>query len=592
MTETPPLYAGDIENRLVRFLLTEQRTSRRATLLLHELPVDERVAKGMCMTDLAPLDAHGRALRFRFPLQACKLREGDWMVLNRGKPVGPEIGTGVQVVVGRVDPLARTVTLEVLGSGEVALRGDVWTLDYVSSDTTTPRLAAAVRDASADDHHLLSLLLGEQTDDTATAQAPPPGLDLSQERAATEALSHRLTLIHGPPGTGKTLVLAAVVKALASRGQSVLITAFTHRAIDNVLQAVMAADPKTPVVKLGRRSADLDPAIPCTQPHRLGFSRRVAVIGSTVFALTRLPREKRFDVVIIDEAGQLPLAHAAVALARGRESAVLAGDHRQLPPVFSATHLDTTAASSVFGHLAALYPHRMFMLQKSYRLPPGLCRFPSEAFYGAQLQSNMSEDPAIGTASKELRQPEFGPLWRIKGPMRALWVNHQGYGPVSPPEAEAVARLVTALVVDQGIEPAEIAVVAPHRAQVREITDRLWRHLGPDAAAPIVVDTVERMQGQERNVIVLSLTVSDGWFMADEIDFILSTNRLNVSITRARKLLLVVGSREFFRICPASPEYLEAAWLFRRLEEALVPASVDLTAEAHAWVGVPEPQPL
>lgn len=578
-----------IEERLVRFLLTEHRMSRRATLLLHELPVDERVAKGMCMTDLMPLDSRGSTLRFRFPLQACKLREGDWMVLNRGRPVGPEIATGLPVVVTRIDPLSRTATFEALDRGEHHVGNEPWTLDYVSSDSTTPRLAAVVRDAM-DNPRVRQLVCGEAQDEQVRALSAPEGLDASQARAAEEALAHRLTLIHGPPGTGKTKVLATVVGTLAACGMSVLVTAFTHRAIDNVLHALVGGNPSVSVLKLGRRSPDLSAAIPCAQPNRLGFSRRVSVVGATVYALARLPREKTFDTVVIDEAGQLPLAHATVALARSTAAVVLAGDHLQLPPVLTATHADDTASSSVFAHFASLYPSRTFMLETSYRLPPGLCRFPSAAFYGARLASVFQSDPVWPTLPAHLHHPELASLWAMSGPMRAVWVNHVGWGAFSVPEAEVVARTVAALVMDRGVPPAQIAVVAPHRAQVREITDRVWRRLGPDTAAPIVVDTVERMQGQERDVVLLSLTASDPWFMADEIDFILSPNRLNVSITRARKLLLVVGSRHFFRAFPSSPEYITPSWLVRKLEQALRSESIDLTTHAHEWVGLPAPE--
>ncbi len=589
MRRERPLTPDDLEERLLRFLLTEHRSSRRATLLLHELPVDERVAKGACMTDLQPLDARGATLRFAYPPQACKVREGDWMILNRGRPVGPEIGAGIQVIVSRVDPLSRTLTVEALDRGPFTLEGGVWTIDYLSSDSSAPRLAVALRDVLEAHPHVRELLVGSLDDADASPHAVPEGLDPSQARAAMEALSGRLTLIHGPPGTGKTKVLAAVVATLVQEGATVLVSAFTHRAIDNVLHALLGRSPGVGMLKLGRRSPDLDPRIPCLAPHRLGYTRTAAVVGATVYALCRVPRERSFDAVVIDEGSQLPLAHACIALARGRERFILAGDHLQLPPVLSGSHMDGVASSSVFAYLADRFPSRTFMLTTSYRLPPGLCRFPSEAFYQARLHSAHAEDPRLDPPRLPLREPEFAPLWEVRGPLRAVWVNHRGWGAFSPPEAEAVARALSALVVDVGIPPEEIAVVAPHRAQVRDITDRAWRRLGPDLAAPIVVDTVERMQGQERDVVVLSLTVSDPWFMAEEVDFILSLNRLNVSFTRARRLLVVIGSRWFFRVYPPEPEYLEAARVMRRLERELAPVSIDLTAVAHAWTGLPLP---
>jgi DNA replication ATP-dependent helicase Dna2 len=315
------------------------------------------------------------------------------------------------------------------------------------------------------------------------------------------------------------------------------------------------------------------------------------VVGATVYAIARLSPQLQFDTVVIDEAGQIPLAHAVIPMARGRAKLLMAGDHCQLPPVLSGEHEDSAAATSVFAHLAAIYPQRLFLLDTSYRLPPTLCEFSSRLFYGNKLKSCRISDPVLPELPENMRYPELKQVWRLDGPKRALWVNHLGYGAFSPPEAELVARSVASLMVDLGFKPEDVAVVAPHRAQVREIADRLWKHVGPNLASQVIVDTVERMQGQERDVVLLSLCASDPWFLQEEIEFILSPNRLNVSITRSKQLLLVVGSRVFFRTFPKWPEHLELSALFREFEKDLLPVSVDFTEQAHRWVGLDPPLP-
>lgn len=582
-----------VDEALTEFLLTEQRASRRSMLLLHELTVEERVAKGVTLTDLHALDPRKEKLRFHFPLQPCKLREGDWMVLGQGRPVGPEIVKGTQVIVSSVDPLSRTVELEPVGEfWELPeLEKTTWTLDYLSSDMNVYRLINAVRASLAQDERLVALLGGTGWSGEKRSADPPPDLDGSQTSAAGEALSEPFTLIHGPPGTGKTRVLAAIIRALLAEERTVLVSAFTHRAIDNVLHAVHAFDANLKVVKLGRRSPDLSPAVSAISPHRLKKPDKPMIVGATVYAIARLSPYLLFDTVVIDEAGQLPLAHAVIPMARGRAKLVMAGDHYQLPPVLSGEHKDSPAATSVFAHLAALYPDRLFLLDTSYRLPPTLCVFPSRLFYRGRLQSCQAADPVLPELPENRRYPELTPVWQLDGPKRALWVNHLGYGAFSPPEAELVARSVASLIADVGFKPEGIAVVAPHRAQVREIADRLWKHVGPNLASRIIVDTVERMQGQERDVVLLSLCASDPWFLQEEIEFILSPNRLNVSITRSRQLLLVVGSRVFFRTFPKWPEHLELSALFRAFEKDLLPVSVDFTEQAHRWVGLEPPPP-
>jgi len=584
----------DFITDLARHVRNEHVSSRRETLLLHEMTVEERVARGVCLSDLHPLPSLSKnRYAFRFPVQGCRIREGDWMVLSQGKPIGPEVARGLPVVVESLDPMKRVLELSVVGRqyDDIPIEGGIWTLDYTSSDRNAQRLATLILSKLPDSRALESLFSGE-----GWPFEPPfnhfliENLDDSQSIAATEAIHNPVTLIHGPPGTGKTRVLSRIMTRLAESGHRILVSAFTHRAIDNLLESTASHNPDIPLIKLGRRSPDLSPAVQSVAVNRFPDSiPRGTIVGSTIYALMRLSDSHVFDTLFIDEASQLPVSHAVIPLLRARGAIICAGDHRQLPPVRRAESNTSPLAGSLFELLVNLYPARCFMLTRSYRLPKSLCTFPSSVFYDGKLRSEIPDDSFIHPPP-DSRHPELSALWCLKSPMRTVWVNHEGYGAFSPPEAESIARLVHVLLSEMAVEPEDIAVVAPHRAQVREVTDRLWKHAGSHVASRVIIDTVERMQGQERDIIVVSLCASDGDFILDEADFILSPNRLNVSITRARRLLVVVGSRHFFRILPTKPEHIAPAALFRSFERKLLEHSIDITDSAYRWLDLIPPE--
>lgn len=154
-------------------------------------------------------------------------------------------------------------------------------------------------------------------------------------------------------------------------------------------------------------------------------------------------------------------------------------------------------------------------------------------------------------------------------------VDHLQPGMRSPAEANLVADLVEELVRRHRVPPAEIAVIAPFRAQVRVIRSALQRK-GLAGTEQIVIDTVERIQGQEREVILLSLAVGDPDALERRGTFFLSANRLNVALSRARVKAIVVGARSAFEALPNDLDGLRAASAFRRLYRAM--PQVDFTA--------------
>jgi DNA replication ATP-dependent helicase Dna2 len=153
-------------------------------------------------------------------------------------------------------------------------------------------------------------------------------------------------------------------------------------------------------------------------------------------------------------------------------------------------------------------------------------------------------------------------------------VDHLHAGPRSQQEAALVADLIEEAVRRHRLPPAEIAVIAPFRAQVRVIRSALQKR-APGIGEGVLVDTVERVQGQERLAVFLSLAVGDPDCLDRSGKFLLSLNRLNVALSRARVKAVMVGSRSAFAALPQDAEGLRAASTLRRLLDMV--AQVDMT---------------
>ena len=397
------------------------------------------------------------------------------------------------------------------------------------------------------------------------------GLDPSQKSAFVAAVKQRpVALVQGPPGSGKTYLLAQVVSAIAHRGERILVTAHTHRAVNNVLRKLAEVDPRCDVVKVGpAHGADDLEGTSVTLRRRFAEvgplqAGRPRVLGATLFGLRGLPKGTVFHRVVFDEAAQVPLAFAPCAMTVGARF-LFVGDHKQMGPIVLGDHDDPLARTSVFEHLAGAYAPAF--LDTTYRMNQTINTFPSRAFYGERLA------PHPFSRDRRFPRVEGGPFDEVLDPERAavlVTVHHEGFRTRSAPEARAVADLAADLLTRQRLSPGDLAVVAPYRQQVREIRTLLHRALDPLRVPLPVVDTVERIQGQEREAVIVSLTASDPEHLSGEqAAFFFSPNRLNVTLTRARTKLVVFASGHLFRAFPPSFEDLRNADLFRRLYREL-----------------------
>ena len=563
----------------VAFVENEFRRQFRSVIDQITLPIPRRVDQFTCWPGLrvAAASSDGQ-LRLSFKSNPSKLRIGEHIYVNDLTVEPKDVISGPQGIIQALDEAKGELVIRPGFQQQNRFERRFQREDRVVLDQCLPgehtsrelpilalRMLAGELGGAPRLDRIRGLLEG-------TLRARPSGnapvddsdpkvqrLTQAQRRALDAAIENDFALVQGPPGTGKTFLLGLIIRELVSRGLRVGVCAFTHQAINNVLAECLRHPEIEEVCKIGSTNKWVG-----ERPERLRHVERAAsffrnkgtppVTGFTQYAafnpVARALSDdlekalmERFDVIVFDEAGQLTLPAALMAMVHA-ERFIFAGDHKQLPPVVSTTRSRTGPGSSVFRLLVEEAKHEVVLLDETFRLNEELAAFPSEVFYDGRLRSTE-------TAAGRRLEAEFPEPWhRLLDPERPdqlALVRHEGRGQEAPEEAALAAGLVEAAL-KAGIPPEEIAVVSPHRRQNVRIREFLAR-LGLAGEHP-VVDTVERIQGQERDLIILSMTLSDPELLSAESEFLFLPNRFNVAITRARKKLLVLASPAFFRALP------------------------------------------
>ena len=564
----------DYLDRLRQMVMDESAAVRQNLYRIWSKPIPIRVADGHAVEGIRYLrrDEEGY-LHLAFDRNWSRFREGDILCLNHGEPL---TDPGWMVTLEREEPRELIVSSNARMDPDILERDPVgWMLDEGFLDLTPYTLATLdqVGDSAIGRERILPLLMGHlrPTMDTPHYER---GLSYGElfhlNWAQTEALAQAYAtdlvyLIQGPPGTGKTRVLAHIAQLLAEEGERVLITAATHRAINNALNKLAEVAPDVPAIKIGQSIQAEDLRVENVEHFNtspMADLEKGYVIGGTPFALrTQRMTGVEFETVIFDEASQITLPLAMMGMLAAKKF-ILIGDHKQLPPVFQTRYPnDSPMRESVFGALAG----RGFetMLTETYRLNSDLVEWPSRSFYHGAL----TPAPAIAQRRIHYAQPptRFKAILDPEHVQVFVDLQHRNATTHSQAEASAIADLVQTLLAC-GVAASEIGIVAPYRAQGRAIRSLLQGVIPEDSLRrQIATDTVERLQGQERDVIFLSLTTSNPAFAADLAEFFFQPERLNVAVTRPRKKLIIVGSSQVLAAQPEDPELLQGVDLLRDL---------------------------
>lgn len=389
-------------------------------------------------------------------------------------------------------------------------------------------------------------------------------IDSSQREALEQA--GRLPSLHavqGPPGTGKTMLLALVAEALVRMGRRVLIVAPTHQAVNNALSAIRRFFPGTPLVKIGDelRRESLEDSIPCrtAKTATTGISdtdQSRLVVGMTFLSALHNQGIRASglsaNAVLIDEAGQLPLTQGACAGLLGAGVNILFGDDAQLPPVFAGDLSEDRLAVSLFRQVRRVAPERITRLTTTYRMNAPLCGIVAREFYGNGGPQLVPSPIVAGNCFSLPRgEPTRESVRQVLLPATSfVWLRTPGQDSLQSNawEAETIASLIVACL-EHGKTARDIAVVTPFRRQAALIRRTLQGLVAADADLPII-DTVERVQGLTVDLIAISMAASEPEFVASVAGFLLSPNRLNVAISRARTKVVIAASPSLLDVVP------------------------------------------
>jgi predicted RecB family nuclease len=378
------------------------------------------------------------------------------------------------------------------------------------------------------------------------------------------ALDDSYLAVQGPPGTGKTYTGSKVIVDLVrNHGWRVGVVAQSHAAVENMLAGIVAAglDPAL-VGKKPKKGSESD-AVPWTGPVTGSIEAFPkdggVVLGGTAWTFSNanaVPR-RSLDLLVIDEAGQFSLA-STIAAAVSARRLLLLGDPQQLPQVSQGTHPEPVDESAL-GWLSAghnvLPPELGFFLATSWRMHPAVCLPVSKLSYEGKLVSHASDRSLDGVAPGLHPRP----------------VEHAGNSTSSREEAEAVLVIVRDVIgrswSSRGdttpLAPDNVIVVAPYNAQV----ELLRRTLDAAGFEGVPVGTVDKFQGREAAVSIVSLAASSADDVPRGLEFLLLANRLNVAISRAQWAAYLVYSPAITQHLPTTVDTLGKLSAFIELVE-------------------------
>jgi hypothetical protein len=381
--------------------------------------------------------------------------------------------------------------------------------------------------------------------------------DLEDAKQIAEGLNNSYLFIQGPPGSGKTYTGAHLILHLIKQGHRVGVASGNHAAIHNLLTEVDEyAPPGKPFKGLKKCGNDGGNSYE-SKRGLIENSQEIAdfaggdyeLVAGTAWLFCSEEMDGTLDYLFCDEAGQISLADA-LAMGTCARNVILLGDPQQLAQVSQAVH-PPGAGVSVLEHLleedTTIPPERGLFIDETRRMHPDVCKFISRAIYEDRLES------FADCANQRVDAP--GELTGTG--IRYVPVAHEGNTRESPEEAETIAGLVDDLLKGQyakedgtssPLKPEEIMVVAPYNAQVRSLRDLL--------PAGVKVGTVDKFQGQEAAVCFFSMATSSGEEIPRNLEFLFSRNRLNVAISRARCLAVLVCNPALLEILCRSAEQM------------------------------------
>lgn len=483
--------------------------------------------------------------------------------------------------------------------------------------------------------HLIRVLTGEKAPSFNQDIYPItlPKLNPSQQQAVQQILSaQELAIVHGPPGTGKTTTLVQAIKALIKKdNQPILVVAPSNTAVDllseklseeglNVLRvgnpvrvserlsaltldSKMSAHPSVRDIKalkkqaneyknmahkykrhFGKAERDQRKAL-FDEAHRImkdvanmeqyiidDLLSKTQVAAATLVGANHFTvRNMKYRTVVIDEAGQALEPACWIPILKA-EKVVFAGDHLQLPPTIKSEEAAKGGLSTtLLEKCVALHPEAVTLLEEQYRMNEAIMGYSSKVFYQNKLKAHES-------VAARVLFPGEPPLSFIDTAGCGFDEKLEGTSSTNPEEAAFLFKHLTQLAAEflqHNPNPEDfpsIAIISPYKEQINILKGQLTHatDLKP-YLDKIAVNTIDSFQGQERDVVYISMTRSNA---EAQIGFLADIRRMNVAMTRARKKLVVIGDSATLSVLPFYENFIgyaeglnayQSAWEFSDL---------------------------
>lgn len=436
-------------------------------------------------------------------------------------------------------------------------------------------------------------------------------LNTDQRRAIEKVMSAKdYALVLGMPGTGKTTTITHIIRALAAQGKSILLTSYTHTAVDNILLKIR--DTGIGVFRIGN-VAKVHPGvqefaklsgIPMKTVEEIKNAYSQQIVATTCLGINHsIFNQRVFDYCIVDEASQitLPVCLGPVRLAK---KFILVGDHYQLPPLVQNKEAQEGGLDiSLFKMLSDRHPFSVVNLEHQYRMCEDIMTLSNTLIYDGRLKCGTPAVaqrtltiPNIDALKKHHIQsshsfmsqaaclnPARGSCWLrnlIDPSAKVCLVNTDALLSVSREVAngsrivnECEVTITTQLVeslITVGIDPSEIGVITLYRSQLALLKQNMQQH------PSVEMHTADKFQGRDKEVIVLSLVRSNEALNVG--DLLKDWRRVNVAFTRARTKLLIIGSASTIKGNDLLADFVNLMasknWIYNLTPKAL---------EGHVW---------
>lgn len=547
------LHFEEFKQKLIDYLCVEQDMEKNDIELTKKMSRDEKIESNLMLSDLLVSKAQDNTYVLDAPDNYSKLRSGDKIVLKK-----KDSDTMVNALI--VDVGLDSITISADKKIDINNSYDL----EVDSPNLLGSLIGCLKGIvpATPGASFLRILSGEESMETDSFLALNPEeivgynktFDLLNEQQQDSVRSmlqfYPIHVLQGPPGTGKTLVLAATAMAASLKNREVVIIANTHQAVNNALMKIHQLDSSVPLFKIGKllKNEGLDDSVHQFQKFAEynDFSRTNRkkkkygyVIGMTIWgAISNLGLHThshfRPYIALVDEASLMPLTYASI-LGKCSSSICFFGDSRQMPPIFRPELETNSLSESILDYCATKVDGvPVKVLPETHRMNKEITGIVSKSFYEPYGITLHSADGAAGRCFNSNYMEKMGlsgSIVYMDAKLSSPNCQEENAG-----EACAAVKLVKALL-NEGKQSNDIAIVTPFRKQVR-----LLRTTAKDVIATDnlpLIDTVERLQGQDVDCIILSFAASDEEFIEKLKDFLFNHNRLNVMVSRAKTKVVI-----------------------------------------------------